>query len=105
MTPYAILKVKYTDADDVIRRAYYALIRTEHPDSGTGEPTELWYMATEAYNTVKLAVLRIGWEAKLHIQARICEKCRGYGVTGSRVGGIGIKVCAACKGEGRYALS
>lgn len=101
MTPYAVLKVKQTDTDEVIRKTYHAIARTAHPDVDGLKPSDLWFAATEAYTAIKTTGARISWEAKLRIQARTCTKCRGYGITGSRIGGIGIRVCAACKGDGR----
>ena len=102
LTPYAVLGVKNTDSDDTIRRAYHVVARTEHPDASVGgKPTPAWYISTEAYTAIKSVLARIQWEAQLRIAAKVCIKCRGYGVSGSRVGGGSVGTCKGCNGTGR----
>jgi DnaJ-class molecular chaperone len=103
MTPYAVLLVKPTDDDAVIRARFHELIRPEHPDLGgaSGKPGENWSALTEAYGLVKTSSARQSWERKVRTLAGLCTSCQGFGVRGSRIGGGRITICPACQGEGR----
>lgn len=103
MTPYAVLLVKPTDPDDVIRRAYHVLARLSHPDTvGTGPAArEAWARATDAYNQVKTQDLRDALQKRSALLSGECARCKGAGVTGTRMFKGQIKPCEECKGEGR----
>ena len=102
-TPYAILLVKPTDSDEVIRKAYHILARASHPDIvGTGPATRAtWHRVTEAYNQVKTQELRDTLQKRSALLSGECVRCKGAGVTGTRMFKGTIKLCEECKGEGR----
>lgn len=103
MTPYAVLLVRPSDDDLTIRKRFHVLSRTEHPDrdGADGEPGARWYVLTAAYGAVKTLILRRAWEAGQKRLSGLCTACRGFGVSGSRVGHSAPHVCVACGGEGR----
>ena len=103
MTPYAILLVKPSDSDEVIRKTYYVLARDSHPDVvGTGSVARAkWELATEAYNAIKTEELRTVWTHHAALLAGLCAKCAGAGTVGTRMFKGKIRVCEACCGEGR----
>jgi len=108
MTPYAVLLVKPTDTEDIIRAAYHALARESHPDKfrnttsyEAAQAELLWTAATTAYTLVKTESARAKWAAQQYLLSGMCATCSGYGVTGTRLAGRKIRVCASCSGEGR----
>ena len=103
MTPYAELLVRPSDSDEVIRKRFHVLSRTEHPDrdGAQGEPVPRWYALAAAYGAVKTLSMRTAWATNQLRLSGLCAVCQGSGVTGSRVGRAVPKVCAACGGEGR----
>jgi DnaJ-class molecular chaperone len=102
LTPYAVLLVKAADGDDKIRQAYHKIAQKHHPDAREDkQPGPQWYEATDAYNAVKTEAARAEWEARLKLAAKVCAKCKGVGVEGSRFGGGKVRPCAACAGTGR----
>ena len=105
MTPYAELLVKPVDADNVIRRAYHALARHEHPDAHAGVPGPRWTAITAAYGEIRTTDRRDAWTRRQARLTRFCNACRGYGVTWQRTGTRALRervnVCTECHGEGR----
>jgi DnaJ-class molecular chaperone len=104
VTPYAVLLVKPTDDDDMIRKRFHELARSQHPDrdGAAGVPGPLWQTLIDAYGQVKTAQLRAAWhQAQVHL-ARLCLTCEGLGVTWRRVGkDRAATICGKCNGEGR----
>lgn len=101
-TPYAVLLVKSSDADDVIRHAYWAIAQLKnHPDVNGGIPGPRWHEATDAYNLIKTKTLRDRWDLVRQLEARFCKECDGYGVRGSRIGKGRIRICEQCLGVGK----
>lgn len=102
MTPYAVLLVKPTDSDEVIRRVYHDVARLEHPDVVEGgEPSEAWYTAATAYTLIKTEDARQAWATRQASLSGLCGQCNGCGVQGTRMFKGKIRVCDTCKGEGR----
>ncbi len=101
MTPYAILLVKPTDGDEVIRKAYHAIAEEEHPDKTGRAVTERWYVATNAYTVIKTAAKRENWALAQRLLSGVCGQCGGTGVVGTRMFKGKIRVCGVCKGVGR----
>lgn len=103
MTPYAVLLVRPTDTDAVVRKVYHALARANHPDrdGANGVPGPLWTAVTEAYKHTATQERRDAWWREVSLLSAGCAACGGFGVRGSRVGGARIKACDACGGEGR----
>jgi DnaJ-class molecular chaperone len=101
MTPYAVLLVKPTDSDEVIRKTYHRIAERNHPDANGGVAGALWHAATAAYTTVKTEEKREAWAHKQALLSGLCTECEGYGVRGTRMFKGKIRVCAECKGEGR----
>jgi DnaJ-class molecular chaperone len=102
MTPYAELLVRPSDGDDVIRRRFHVLSRTEHPDrnGAGGRPGPRWYALAAAYAAIKTAGARAAWEKAHAGWAGQCRTCSGSGVTGSPAAG-GVRLCQVCAGGGR----
>lgn len=103
MTPYAVLLVKPTDTDELIRKTYHVQARKEHPDLVKVEPSDNWYIATTAYTAVKTETKRAAWMEKQSLLSGFCDPCGGSGVRGTRMFKGKIKICEVCKGEGRIA--
>jgi DnaJ-class molecular chaperone len=101
MTPYATLLVKPTDGDEVVRKAYHRIAETNHPDANGGAAGPLWYSVTAAYTAIKTHDARAEWALRQSNLAGLCERCEGFGVTGTRMFKGKIKACDVCKGEGR----
>ncbi len=103
MTPYAVLLVKPSDGDELIRKAYHAVARMEHPDREVGQKmaSELWYEATAAYAAIKTFELRRSWSRQQSLHAKLCAQCEGFGVVGTRLFKSSVRVCASCAGNGR----
>lgn len=101
MTPYAILLVKPTDPDDVIRKAYHKHAETQHPDRNGGVPGPQWKVTTDAYTAIKTEDARNNWALRLSLMAGVCENCDGSGVKGTRMFKGKIRLCEECKGVGR----
>lgn len=102
MTPYAVLLVKPTDSDEVVRKTYHVLARASHPDRQmTQLPPAGWYVATAAYTSIKTLQARTTWMDKQRLLSELCNDCDGIGVKGTRMFKGKIKLCATCKGEGR----
>ena len=106
MTPYALLLVKPTDEDAVIRRRFHILAKSEHPDrpGADGVPGTMWYVLKAAYEAVETQERRDNWARRQAHLSGLCTACRGCGVTWRRVGVAarqGPVVCASCAGAGR----
>lgn len=100
MTPYAVLLVKPTDSDEVIRKTYWEQAKLHHPDKPLSNPT-LWSLFTNAYTAIKTKDARDALARKQDLLARLCATCDGSGVGGTRMFKGRIRVCDVCKGEGR----
>ena len=105
-TPYAVLNVRPADGDAGIRARFHELSQTQHPDARlyirgakAGEPGPLWFAISKAYSQIKTAALRTGLERVTASLSGLCPTCQGVGVTGGQLSGV--KLCAACAGEGR----
>ena len=106
MTPYALLLVKPTDEDAVIRHRFHILAKSEHPDrpGADGVPGTMWYVLKAAYEAVETQERRDNWARRQAHLSGLCTACRGCGVTWRRVGVAarqGPVVCASCAGAGR----
>lgn len=108
LTPYAVLLARPADSDETIRRLYHNIARYTHPDAiarfpepGRSKAREEWYRATEAYTAIKTEPVRRALELTTNRLSGVCTACRGFGVKGSRLGGAKVRICEACKGEGR----
>lgn len=102
LTPYAVLLVKPTDSDEAIRKTYWTLARLHHPDlSSNGVAQVAWYIVKEAYAQIETTTVREKWAGRLKLNAGVCRKCEGYGVTWRRLGKAVVKVCEVCSGQGR----
>jgi DnaJ domain len=101
VTPYAVLLCRPSDGDAVIRKAYHALVRSEHPDANDGEEGARWAELTGAYNAIKTEALRDRWAASRHLRAGSCAACDGCGTTGTRRFKGVVRLCVACGGRGR----
>lgn len=99
MTPYAILLVKPTDSDEVIRKTYHVFARQTHPDKHVQDPE--WYVYTTAYTAIKTADAREAWERQQAMLSGRCADCEGAGVRGTRMFKGKIRLCTTCKGMGR----
>lgn len=100
MTPYAILLVKDTDPDEVIRNTYWVFAKQHHPDVPGNVPVE-WTKYTDAYTLIKTKEAREALAKKQGLLSGFCDACKGTGVQGTRMFKGKIKVCTACNGEGR----
>jgi DnaJ-class molecular chaperone len=106
MTPYAVLRVRPLDSDEVIRRAFHKLAAQHHPDKQPGPTASSlaeWYAIAVAYSTVKTADRRAKLAGLMESLSGLCSTCRGSGVRGTRVGRAQITLCDACGGDGRVA--
>lgn len=106
MTPWAELLVRPLDNDLFIRQRFHALVSEQHPDrdGADGQPGPRWYALVAAYTAAKTEAGRADWQVQRAKLARLCESCKGLGIEVRRIGkDKGVKVCAACKGEGRRA--
>lgn len=105
ITPYAVLLCRPNDSDDVIRKAFHAEAQITHPDLLSVPDPEnreaRWQAALAAYNAIKTQQARDAFETSLRLLANLCFDCGGFGVAGTRLAGRRIRVCDACKGEGR----
>jgi DnaJ-class molecular chaperone len=101
MTPYAVLLVRPSDGDSVIRAVFHELSKEQHPDKTDGVPGPRWYAVVDAYMAVRDEARREEWKAAQRMLSGFCKACNGYGVQGSRVLGRKIRPCEACGGEGR----
>ena len=103
MTPYARLLVRPSDPDAVISARFQQLARTLHPDARPdSRPGEGWYELTAAYAVIRTAPGREALARAVKLDARRCAVCAGAGVVGSRSAGSKVRLCATCKGEGRW---
>ncbi len=102
MTPYAILLVKPTDSDEIIRKTYHVFARQTHSDLNDGK-REDWEKFTAAYTAIKTAEQRVAWATKRGMLAGLCVTCEGSGVRGTRLFKGKVRLCEECKGEGRCA--
>ena len=108
MTPWAELLVNPAMVtDEVVRKAFQALSRTEHPDLRRDrQPGPRWFAITAAYSAVKTTGLRATWHRQQAALAGLCGGCGGVGVTVKLLGkDKGVRPCATCAGEGRLAKS
>jgi hypothetical protein len=101
VTPYAVLLVKPTDTDEVVRKAYHETARRDHPDANGGRPGPMWHTATAAYAAIKTAAARESWAKRQSALSGRCELCDGCGVRGTRMFGGRIRACDGCGGAGR----
>lgn len=101
MTPYAILLVKPTDSDELIRKTYWKKAEKLHPDRNEGFASPTWYTVTAAYVAIKTADARNKWAEQQEMLAGQCDTCDGIGVKGTRMFKGKIRLCEDCKGEGR----
>ena len=103
MTPYAVLLVRAVDSDELIRKRFHVLARTQHPDrdGAAGHPGLDWFRISRAYSLIRTTGLRATWAREQKMLSGWCTACQGTGVTGSRVGGCKVRLCASCGGEGR----
>ena len=100
LTPYAVLLVKPTDTDEVIRKAYHALARTAHPDITVGQAI-FWERYNSAYAAIETVEEREAWKKERSMLSGLCGACEASGVVGTRLFGGEIEVCAGCGGRGR----
>jgi len=101
MTPYAVLLVKPTDADEVIRKAYHDVAKKIHPDKVGGAVGDGWHVYTMAYTAVKTAEKRDEWAKRQAALSGLCGGCEGSGVRGTRMFKGRVRRCEECGGEGR----
>jgi DnaJ-class molecular chaperone len=103
MTPYAVLLLTPRDSDDVVRAAFHALSRDQHPDrdGADGVPGTMWYAIVNAYTALKTTSSRAVYDRALKSLAGVCSTCGGYGTVGTRRFKGTIRLCTTCKGEGR----
>lgn len=104
MTPYAVMCIKPSDDDQVIRKRFHELSKSQHPDrdGAGGVPGPQWQALVDAYGQVKTVGHRTAWhQAQVHL-ARLCSTCEGLGVIWRRVGRDRSPIiCEKCNGEGR----
>ena len=105
MTPWAELLLRPVDAtDEVVRRRFHELSRTEHPDALDGAPGPRWFALVAAYQAIKTQTLRDALAKSTQALSALCSACSATGVVGTRIGGSKVRLCAACRGEGRAAF-
>jgi DnaJ domain len=101
LTPYAVLLVKPTDADEVVRKAYHAIVRSCHPDVRHDDAAKArWFEVTEAYAAVETKEARDTWQRGRDLMASKCVGCNGTGVRGTRMFKGKIHHCEFCRGVG-----
>lgn len=102
LTPYAVLRVKPGDTDEVIRKTYHALVKACHPDVHYDEAAkDRWFTATTAYGAVKTLASRLEWAKREGLRSGLCADCKGAGVAGTRMFKGSIRLCVKCGGTGR----
>lgn len=103
-TPYAVLLVRPSDSDAVVRERYYEMAELYHPDKehpGDAEASGEWHEINTAYQAIKTAHLRGQLGVTITKQSRLCGVCHGTGVTGMRLGKQTVMECLSCEGKGR----